>query len=183
MNIIKTAIPEVLIVEPRRFTDARGYFSELYRAERYAEAGIARPFVQDNHSRSSRGVLRGLHLQYPNPQGKLVCALSGRILDVMVDVRRGSPTFGKHVAVELSGENGRQLFAPRGFAHGFLVLSEEADVFYKCDCAYSPADEIVLRWDDPALGIAWPAGTPSLSPRDAAGVNLADAPRLPPYEP
>jgi dTDP-4-dehydrorhamnose 3,5-epimerase len=183
MDIIKTAIPGVIVVEPKRFGDARGFFMELYRTERYAAAGIALPFVQDNFSRSARGVLRGLHLQNPNPQGKLIGVISGRILDVMVDVRRGSPTFGKHVAVELSGDDGRQLFGPRGFAHGFVVLSEQADVFYKCDSAYSPADEIVLAWNDPALGIDWPVKEPQLSPRDAAGVRLADIAQLPPYEP
>jgi len=183
MDIIETAIPGVIVVAPKRFGDARGFFVELYRAERYAAAGIERPFVQDNFSRSARGVLRGLHLQNPNPQGKLISVISGRVLDVVVDVRRGSPTFGKHVAVELCGENSRQLFAPRGVAHGFVVLSEQADVLYKCDSVYSPADEIVLAWNDPALGIDWPVKEPQLSPRDAAGLKLADVAQLPPYEP
>jgi dTDP-4-dehydrorhamnose 3,5-epimerase len=183
MNIIKTAIPEVLIIEPKRIADARGFFSELFHADRYVSAGIKRPFVQDNVSQSGHGVLRGLHLQFPNPQGKLISALAGRVLDVIVDVRRGSPSFGRHVSIELSAENGRQAFAPRGFAHGFVVLSEQAQVFYKCDSFYSPKDEIVVRWNDPVLGIDWKVDEPQLSPRDRAGLLLADIALLPPYEP
>ena len=183
MNIIKTAIPEVLIIEPKRITDARGFFSELFHADRYASAGINDPFVQDNISQSGHGVLRGLHLQVPNPQGKLISLLAGCVLDVIVDVRRGSPSFGRHVAIELSAENGRQAFAPRGFAHGFVVLSEQAQVFYKCDSFYSPKDEIVVRWNDPVLGIDWKLDQPKLSPRDQAGLLLADIALLPPYEP
>ena len=152
MNVISTAIPEVLIIEPKVFGDQRGFFLETFKADRYAENGISRPFVQDNLSRSAYGVLRGLHLQNPKTQGKLVTVLRGRVLDVAVDVRVGSPTFGRHVAVELSEENRRQLWVPRGFAHGFVVLSETADFFYKCDELYSPSDEIVVRWNDPALG-------------------------------
>ena len=181
MNVIATTIPGVVIVEPKRFGDARGFFTELHHAQRYAATGVAGPFVQDNLSRSSRGVLRGLHLQCPNPQGKLITVLSGRILDVVVDVRRGSPSFGKHVAAELSFDNGRQMFAPRGFAHGFVVLSEQADVFYKCDSVYSPKDEIVLRGNDPALGIDWRVSEPLLSQRDLEGLSLADIANLPPY--
>ena len=176
MDVIKTVIPGLIVSEPKRFGDARGFFTELYHAERYAAAGIAGPFVQDNFSRSARGVLRGLHLQYPNPQGKLIGVLSGRILDVMVDVRRGSPTFGKHVAVELSGDNGRQLFGPRGFAHGFVVLSEFAEVLYKATDFYAPEHERSLLWNDPALGIPWPLeGAPVLAEKDRAGVPLAQA--------
>jgi len=182
MQTIETALPGVLIFEPRRFGDARGFFMETFQVERYAAAGITRPFVQDNLSRSSRGVLRGLHLQHPNPQAKLVCALRGAVLDVAVDVRIGSPTFGKSVAVELSEENGRQLFVPRGFAHGFAVLSESADFFYKCDNLYSPKDEIVVRWSDPALGIDWRIDNPSVSVRDAAALPLAAIDSLPHYE-
>jgi dTDP-4-dehydrorhamnose 3,5-epimerase len=181
MNIIRTAISEVLIIEPKIFGDQRGFFLETFRADRYLEAGIAGPFVQDNLSRSARGVLRGLHLQNPKIQGKLVTVLRGRVLDVAVDVRIGSPTFGRHVAVELSEDNRRQFWVPRGFAHGFVVLSESADFFYKCDDVYSPADEITVRWNDPAIGIAWGTEMPSLSPRDAAAPLLADAPRLPIY--
>jgi dTDP-4-dehydrorhamnose 3,5-epimerase len=182
MNVVKTTLPGVLIIEPNIFGDARGFFMETFRAERYADAGIPGPFVQDNLSRSARGVLRGLHLQNPGPQGKLVSVLKGRVRDVAVDVRRGSPHFGKHVSVELSDENRRQFWVPRGFAHGFVVLSETADFFYKCDALYSPADELVVRWDDPALGIDWGVAAPSLSARDAAGRALAEVDNLPVYE-
>ena len=174
MNVLKTEIPGVLIIEPKVFGDSRGFFTELYQAERYAEHGIPSHFVQDNLSRSARGVLRGLHIQTPNPQGKLVTVLRGSVLDVAVDVRRGSPTFGKHVTVELTDENRRQLWIPRGFAHGFVVTSESADFFYKCDEFYSPADELVVKWDDPGLGIDWGNSAPELSQRDRAGRTLAD---------
>jgi dTDP-4-dehydrorhamnose 3,5-epimerase len=183
MNIIPTAIPEVLVAEPKVFGDQRGFFVETFRTDRYAAAGIGGPFVQDNLSRSAYGVLRGLHLQNPRSQGKLVTVLRGRVLDVAVDVRIGSPTFGGHVAVELSEENRRQFWVPRGFAHGFVVLSQSADFFYKCDEFYSPADEITVRWNDPALGIDWGVETPSLSPRDAAAPLLAEVTMLPAYQP
>jgi dTDP-4-dehydrorhamnose 3,5-epimerase len=183
VNVIETAIPGALIVEPKLFGDARGFFFELYHQDRYATGGIAVRFVQDNLSRSAQGVLRGLHLQNPKPQGKLVTVLRGCVLDVAVDVRAGSPTFGRHVAVELNDENRRQFWVPRGFAHGFIVRSETADFLYKCDEVYSPADELVLRWDDPQLGIDWGCDSPSLSARDSAGSNLAQlASRLPRYE-
>jgi dTDP-4-dehydrorhamnose 3,5-epimerase len=181
MNVIATDIPEVLIIEPKVFGDQRGFFLETYQFRRYAEFGISRPFVQDNMSRSSHGVLRGLHLQNPSPQGKLTGVMGGRVLDVAVDVRIGSPNFGRHVAVELSEENHRQLWVPRGFAHGFVVLSETADFFYKLDGLYSPKDEIVVRWDDPAIGINWGVTNPSLSARDAAAPRLADVKNLPVY--
>ncbi len=181
MNVITTDIPEVRIIEPKLFGDQRGFFLEMYRFPRYSEHGIGRPFVQDNMSRSSRGVLRGLHLQNPSPQGKLVSVMRGRILDVAVDVRIGSPSFGHHVAVELSEENRRQLWVPRGFAHGFVVLSETADFFYKCDDLYSPKDELVVCWNDPAIGIDWGVTNPSLSARDAAAPRLADVKNLPVY--
>jgi dTDP-4-dehydrorhamnose 3,5-epimerase len=182
MNITETAMPGVLIVEPKLFGDVRGFFQELYHQGRYAEHGIAVRFVQDNLSRSARGVLRGLHLQNPRPQGKLVTVLRGAVLDVAVDARVGSPTVGRHVAVELSEDNRRQLWIPRGFAHGFVVRSESADFFYKCDDLYSPADEIVLAWDDPQLGIDWGCDAPSLSARDRQGATLAAlASRLPRY--
>jgi dTDP-4-dehydrorhamnose 3,5-epimerase len=181
MNVIATDIPEVLIIEPKLFGDQRGFFLETYQFRRYAEFGISRPFVQDNMSRSSYGVLRGLHLQNPSPQGKLISVMRGRVLDVAVDVRIGSPNFGRHVAVELSEENHRQLWVPRGFAHGFVVLSETADFFYKLDGLYSPKDEIVVRWDDPAIGINWGVTNPSLSARDAAAPRLADVKNLPIY--
>jgi dTDP-4-dehydrorhamnose 3,5-epimerase len=181
MNVIATDIPEVLIIEPKLFGDQRGFFLETYQFRRYAEFGIGRPFVQDNMSRSSYGVLRGLHLQNPSPQGKLTSVMRGRVLDVAVDVRIGSPNFGRHVAVELSEENHRQMWVPRGFAHGFVVLSETADFFYKCDDLYSPKDELVVRWDDPAIGINWGVTNPSLSARDAAAPRLADVRKLPVY--
>jgi dTDP-4-dehydrorhamnose 3,5-epimerase len=179
MQITQTSVPGVSIVEFKRLSDPRGFFAELFRADRYAPVNSGAPFVQDNWSRSSRGILRGLHLQHPNGQAKLVSVLRGEILDVAVDVRIGSPTFGRHVAVVLSEENGRQLLVPRGFAHGILVLSETADLFYKCDNYYSPADEIVVRWDDPAIGIEWPVERPILSARDAAAPLLADVQGLP----
>jgi len=181
MQVVATAIPEVLVVEPKLFGDARGFFLETYQFDRYVAAGISRPFVQDNMSRSTKGVLRGLHLQNPCTQGKLVSALRGRVLDVAVDVRTGSPTFGRHVAVELSEDNRRQLWVPRGFAHGFVVLSDTADFFYKCDNNYSQKDEIVVRWDDPAIGIDWGIAQPALAARDASAPMLKDIPNLPRY--
>ena len=181
MQVVSTDLSEVLIIEPKLFGDQRGFFLETYQLGRYAQYGIARPFVQDNLSRSARGVLRGLHLQNPSTQGKLVSVMRGLVLDVTVDVRVGSPNFGRHVAVELSEDNRRQLWVPRGFAHGFTVLSETADVFYKCDNAYSPKDEIAVRWDDPAIGIQWGVDRPSLSPRDAAAPLLAEVRNLPVY--
>ena len=181
MNVIPTAIPGVLVIEPKVVADPRGVFLETFRADRYAKHGIRAPFVQDNLSRSTKGVLRGLHLQNPKQQGKLVTVLRGRAIDVAVDVRRGSPTFAQHVDIELSEDNRRQLWIPRGFAHGFAVLSEIADVFYKCDDVYSPADEIAVRWNDPVVAIAWGIDTPLLSARDAAAPLLADVPNLPVY--
>src|ERR1700733_6987090 len=181
MQIIATALPEVLIVEPKLLGDQRGFFLEIYQFGRYAENGINRPFVQDNLSRSTYGVLRGLHLQNPTTQGKLVSVMRGRVLDVAVDVRVRSPHFGRHVAVELSEENRRQLWVPRGFAHGFVVLSETADFFYKCDELYSPKNEISIRCDDPAIGVKWGIEKPSLSARDSAAPLLADVKNLPVY--
>jgi dTDP-4-dehydrorhamnose 3,5-epimerase len=181
MNVIATAIPDVLIIEPKVIGDQRGFFLETFKSDRYAPHGIMGPFVQDNLSRSARFVLRGLHLQVPRSQGKLVTVLRGRVLDVAVDVRRGSPSFGQHVSVELSEENRRQFWVPRGFAHGFLVLSETADFFYKCDEFYSPSDEIVIRWNDPAIAIRWGIDSPSLSVRETAAPLLADVRTLPAY--
>jgi dTDP-4-dehydrorhamnose 3,5-epimerase len=184
MNIIKTAISGVLIIEPKIFGDARGFFLETFQAERYAAIGIVRPFVQDNLSRSVKGTLRGLHFQNPKPQGKLISVLRGAVRDIVVDVRVGSPSFGQHVAVELDEESRRQLWVPRGFAHGFVVRSDSADFFYKCDALYSPADEKVLRWNDPELGIDWGVDAPILSARDSEGQSLAQlAGLLPRFEP
>ncbi|MGB7834949.1 MAG: dTDP-4-dehydrorhamnose 3,5-epimerase [Xanthobacteraceae bacterium] len=181
MKVIPTEIQEVLVFEPKLLGDHRGFFCETYQAERYASYGLHRPFVQDNLSRSAQGVLRGLHLQHPKDQGKLVTVLRGRLLDVAVDVRVGSPTFGRYVMVELSEENHRQVWVPRGFAHGFVVLSETADFFYKCDELYSPANEIVVRWSDPTIGIKWGVDSPLLSARDAGAPLLSDISHLPVY--
>jgi dTDP-4-dehydrorhamnose 3,5-epimerase len=181
MHVISTEVPDVLIIDLKLFGDQRGFFLETYQSTRYAANGINRQFVQDNLSRSAYGVLRGLHLQNPMAQGKLVSVIRGRVLDVAVDVRVGSPHFGRHVAVELSEENRRQLWIPRGLAHGFVVLSETADFFYKCDELYSPKDEIVVRWNDPAIGIRWGVDAPSLSERDAAAPLLSEIKNLPTY--
>lgn len=177
MNIIETALPGVLIIEPRVFGDARGFFLESWNERSFADAGLAMAFVQDNHSRSARGVLRGLHYQLENPQGKLVRVTRGAVFDVAVDIRRSSPHFGQWVGVELSAENHRMLWIPPGFAHGFLVLSETADFLYKCTTLYHPPSDRSLRWDDPAIGIAWPdVGTsPTLSAKDGVAPLLADA--------
>lgn len=176
MNAIRTAIPEVLILEPKVFGDARGYFYESYNRRAFAEVGIATEFVQDNQSRSSKNVLRGLHYQVQQTQGKLVRALQGAIYDVAVDIRRSSPTFGKWVGVELSADNKRMLWIPRGFAHGFVTLTETAEVGYKADDYYGPAFERSIIWNDPDLKIDWPIeGEPVLAAKDAAGVLLRDA--------
>ena len=179
MNVVRTEIPEVVIIEPAIFGDPRGFFLESFQSRRYAEIGISGPFLQDNMSRSARGVLRGLHVQHPKPQGKLVTVLRGQVLDVAVDVRKGSSTYGKHVAVELNEDNRRQLWIPRGFAHGFLVLSDTADFFYKCDEYYAPETQAVIRWDDADLGIRWGIDRPTVSERDAAGCRLSDFQAVP----
>ena len=181
MKMVQTEIPDVLVFEPKVFGDERGFFIETFQVPRYASHGLNRPFLQDNLSRSRRGILRGLHLQNPRSQGKLVSVLRGRVLDVAVDVRVGSPTFGRHIAVELSDDDFRQLWVPRGFAHGFVVLSESADFFYRCDELYSPADEIVVRWNDPALGIDWRTDAPTLAARDANAPLLSEIEGLPKY--
>jgi dTDP-4-dehydrorhamnose 3,5-epimerase len=170
------AIPEVLLVEPRVFGDARGYFVETFSAARYAEAGVPGPFVQDNVSRSRRGVLRGLHLQHPHAQGKLVSVLEGEVFDVAVDVRVGSETFGRWVGEYLSAENHRQVYVPPGFAHGFVVTSDHALFSYKCTDYYHPETERTVRWDDPCIGVAWPVDAPIVSEKDRAGVPLAEVP-------
>ena len=175
MRVRSTPLAGVLVIEPPRFRDARGRFLEAFHAERYAAAGVPGPFVQDNVSWSDPGVLRGLHLQHPNGQGKLVQVLRGAVWDVAVDVRVGSPTFGRWVGEELSDENGRQLYIPPGFAHGFLVTGDEAVVAYKCTMYYDPSSELVLRWDDPDLGVAWPEAPRVVGDRDRAGGSLAAA--------
>jgi dTDP-4-dehydrorhamnose 3,5-epimerase len=182
MNVIETTIPGVLIIEPTVWGDERGYFLETYRANCYAELGIPAPFVQDNQSFSRQGVLRGLHVQHPNAQGKLIQVLAGEVFDVAVDIRRSSPTFGHWVGVTLSGENKRQFWIPAGFAHGFLVTGDHALFMYKNTAYYSPEHELSIRWNDPELGINWPlTGEPELSAKDRAGVYLHDLPldRLP----
>jgi dTDP-4-dehydrorhamnose 3,5-epimerase len=174
-----TQIPEVVVVEPKVFGDARGLFFESFNRRELEEAlGRTLEFVQDNHSLSARGVLRGLHFQLPNPQGKLVRVVRGEVYDVAVDLRRGSPTFGRWVGETLSAENKRQLWIPEGFAHGFLVLSDAAEFLYKTTDYYHPEHEHCIRWDDPELAIAWPAGSlpPAVSKRDGAGCALRDAP-------
>ena len=176
MNVVATEIPGVLLLEPRVFTDDRGAFFESFNAAAFA-AAVGRPvsFVQDNQSTSRRHVLRGLHYQEPKPQGKLVRVVAGVIYDVAADIRPGSPSFGRWVGSELSAENRRQLWVPEGLAHGFLVLSESAEVLYKTTDFYAPGCEKCLRWDDPTLGIRWPLSAPPLlSPRDAAAATLAD---------
>jgi dTDP-4-dehydrorhamnose 3,5-epimerase len=173
LKVVETSIAGVLTIEPAILGDARGFFMEVFNSDRYEAAGIAAAFVQDNLSRSTRGVLRGLHIQNPKPQGKLVTVLRGTVIDIAVDVRVGSPTFGQHVKMELSEENRRQLWIPRGFAHGFVVVSEVTDFFYKCDEFYSPGNELVLRWDDPELGIDWGLTAPIVSERDRSGRTLS----------
>lgn len=175
MKFLPTALPEVIVVEPDVFGDARGFFLESYHERKYREGGIPGPFVQDNHSRSAKGVLRGLHAQLKKPQGKLVRVLRGSVLDVAVDIRPGSPTFGRWVSAELTGENHKQLWIPPGFAHGFATLSETADFAYKCTDFYDPADEIGILWSDPALGIDWRLSEPLLSKKDAAFPTLKEA--------
>lgn len=168
MKVIETELEGVLILEPRVFEDDRGSFMESWNDSRYKEFGIEGPFVQDNVSVSNRGVIRGLHFQDPNPQGKLVSVLHGGVYDVAVDVRIGSPTFGKWIAVELTAENRRQLWIPEGFAHGFQALSDGTVFSYKCTSYYSAGHEHSVRWDDPDIGIEWPIAEALLSPKDAA---------------
>lgn len=179
MKIIETALPGVLIIEPTVFADERGFFLESFQAERYREAGMDRAFVQDNHSRSRRGVLRGLHFQRRHPQGKLVRASRGSIFDVAADIDPASPTFGQHVGVTLSDENHRQMWIPPGYAHGFCVLSDEADFEYKCTDLYYPNDEGGVLWSDPDLNIQWPLSDPLLSAKDLALPSLADLEKHP----
>ena len=176
MNVLTCPIPGLLIIEPKVFGDARGFFVETWNRRRYGEAGVDVDFVQDNVSSSRRGTLRGLHFQNPNPQGKLLQVLAGEVFDVAVDIRRNSATFGKWHGLVLSGENKRQFYIPPGFAHGFVVLSETALFQYKCTEFYSPKDEMAIRWDDPDIGIEWPVEQPLLSERDAKALRLQAMP-------
>ncbi len=177
MIVTDTALPGVKLIEPKVFGDDRGFFIETWNARSFAEAGLDLAFVQDNHSRSAKGVLRGLHYQLQNPQGKLVRVTSGAVFDVAVDIRHSSPHFGQWVGYELSDANKRMLWVPPGFAHGFLVLSDTADFLYKCTALYDPPNDRGIRWDDPAIGIAWPdtGVTPALSGKDASAPLLAAA--------
>lgn len=182
MNVIETPLPGVLVLEPRVFRDDRGYFLETYSRRRYAELGLPE-FVQDNLSFSRQGVLRGLHYQHPAGQGKLVSVAQGEVLDIAVDIRLGSPTFGKWHGVLLSAENQRQYWVPVGYAHGFVVLSETAVFSYKCTDYYTPSDEGSVLWSDPDLGIDWKVNHPILAPKDASAPRLAEIPphRLPSF--
>lgn len=184
MKVYPTRLPEVLLIEPQVFSDPRGFFMETWQLERYRKADMPGPFVQDNVSFSTRGVLRGLHYQLKHPQGKLVYVLLGEVFDVAIDLRRGSPTFGRWIGEVLSGDNRRQLYLPPGFAHGFCVLSETAQLMYKCTDFYAPEDEYGLRWDDPLLGIDWPVSDPVLSEKDGQYPTLNAIPpeHLPAFE-
>jgi dTDP-4-dehydrorhamnose 3,5-epimerase len=178
MKFTPTAIPDVVLIEPRVFQDDRGFFLETFQARKYAPAGIRAPLVQDNHSGSRGGVLRGLHYQVHCPQGKLVSAVAGEVFDVVVDLRRSSPTFGRWVGVTLSAQNRRQLWMPPGFAHGFYAVSDWAEVIYKVTDFYNPECERTLLWNDPQVGIRWPlrgGSAPLLSPKDAQGLRLPEA--------
>lgn len=174
MKLIPTRIPDVVILEPQVYGDARGFFIETWNRRAFADAGLDLEFVQDNHSRSGQGILRGLHYQIKHPQGKLVRVTQGKVFDVAVDMRASSATFGQWVGIELSAENQRLFWVPPGFAHGFYVMSESADFLYKCTDFYAPEHERSLRWDDPDIGIEWPlvdGQTPTVSAKDAAGAN------------
>lgn len=185
MKVTETSLSGALVIEPRVFGDSRGFFYESYNENAFREAGIDRRFVQSNVSRSSRGVLRGLHYQCPQPQGKLVSVLEGEVYDVAVDIRVGSPTFGRWAAVMLTAENHKHFWIPEGFAHGFCVVSEHATFSYQCTDFYAPAADGGIRWDDPALAIDWPVSDPILSDKDRKAPLLADVPatRLPEYRP
>jgi dTDP-4-dehydrorhamnose 3,5-epimerase len=172
MRVVETSLPGVVIVEPAVHKDARGFFLEVYHQEKFRAAGIDVRFLQENHSRSVKGTLRGLHWQWRRPQAKLVRAIVGEIFDVAVDIRRGSPTFGRWMGAVLSAANFRQMFVPGGFAHGFCVLSDVAEVEYKCTDFYDPAGEAGIRWDDPAVGVEWPVRDPILSDKDTRHAPL-----------
>ncbi|MGH9762084.1 MAG: dTDP-4-dehydrorhamnose 3,5-epimerase, partial [Blastocatellia bacterium] len=174
MKVIETEIPGVLLIQPTVLSDARGFFLESYNEARFNEAGINNRFVQDNHSKSTRGTLRGMHYQIERPQAKLCRVIEGEVLDVVVDIRSGSPSFGKHVSTVLSADNKMQIMIPRGFAHGFLVLSETAQFLYKCDDFYYPEFERGILWNDPNLGIDWAVNDPTMSTRDRRHPRLSD---------
>jgi len=174
VRVLPTELPGVVIIEPDVHRDGRGFFLETYHADRYRDHGIPGPFVQDNHSQSVAGTLRGLHLQLRRPQGKLIRVVEGEVFDVAVDVRRGSPTFGRWVSVTLTADNFRQCYVPPGFAHGFCVVSPIAQLEYKCTDLYDPASEIGIAWNDPAIGISWPVTDPILSQRDSRHPTLAE---------
>lgn len=183
MKVVETSLPGCVAIEPQVFGDARGFFYESYNEAKFREAGMDRRFVQSNVSRSARGVLRGLHYQWPNPQGKLVSVLEGEVYDVAVDIRRGSPTFGQWAGVMLTAENHRHFWVPEGFAHGFCVLSEHATFAYQCTDLYDAKADGSIRWNDAAIGVDWPISKPLLSDKDAKAPLLADVPqdRLPEY--
>jgi len=185
LQILETVLPGVLVIEPRVFRDPRGFFMETYRENVLAAAGMADRFVQDNHSHSLRGVLRGLHYQLQNPQAKLCRVASGEVLDIAVDIRHGSPTFGKWVGEVLSGENCKQLYIPKGFAHGFVVLSETCDFLYKCSDYYVARDDRGVLWSDPDIGIDWRMESPTLSEKDQSYLRLSQIPpdQLPRFQP
>lgn len=181
MNFIDTAIPDVKLLEPKVFGDDRGFFMETFRADEFAEKTGARAFVQDNHSKSAGGILRGLHYQTQHTQGKLVRVVEGAVFDVVVDMRQSSPTFGRWVGFVLSAENKRQMWVPEGFAHGFYVTSDTAEFVYKCTDYYAPEYDVSLKWDDPTIGIEWPlinGKAPLLSGKDEAGLCFAEAPKF-----
>jgi dTDP-4-dehydrorhamnose 3,5-epimerase len=174
MNFVRTSFTGVIIVEPDLFRDGRGFFLETFRRDKYARGGIDREFCQDNQSRSARNTIRGLHAQRQHPQGKLVRAVTGSIFDVVVDIRRGSPSYLKWIAVELSADNFRQIYVPPGFAHGICITSEFADIEYKCTDYYDPGDELRIAWNDPSIGIRWPIENPILSEKDRRAGTIAD---------
>jgi dTDP-4-dehydrorhamnose 3,5-epimerase len=174
MNFVRTSLTGVIIVEPDLFRDGRGFFLETFRRDKYARGGIDREFCQDNQSRSARNTIRGLHAQRQHPQGKLVRAVTGSIFDVVVDIRRGSPSYLKWIAVELSADNFRQIYVPPGFAHGICITSEFADIEYKCTDYYDPADELRIAWNDASIGIRWPVENPILSEKDRRAGTIAD---------
>ncbi|MEA3436598.1 MAG: dTDP-4-dehydrorhamnose 3,5-epimerase [Thermodesulfobacteriota bacterium] len=176
MKFTKTAFPDIFLIEPDVFKDTRGFFMETYNQKNYAEAGIDQEFVQDNYSHSKYGILRGLHYQLKNAQGKLVFVITGEIFDIVVDIRIGSPRFGQWFGTYLSAKNKQQIFVPEGYAHGFIVLSESVDVIYKCTDFYTPGDEYGIFWADPNIGIDWPIKNPVLSDKDSKNPNLKEIP-------